>query len=221
LAVSSLTITSGSTLVVCICENSPNRLSSVVYNDGTSNYALTLRVSYIADQNSDVYIYSIDNAEAAAGGGSITITNTQVWVTSMTVYEVTGANTAGAFVKSCAAGARDTARNSGNTATTSQNDEAVIGCIGVDGSFTVNSWDGTATENVQADGTGASYIKSATKIVTSTGTYNVAATLSAKNYWVAAVATFKMASTGGYSHKVMGVTPSKVDGVTPSKVVGI
>jgi hypothetical protein len=207
---SSLTIPAGSSIIVCLGRKvDEGNASTVVYNDGATNYDLTAAVDSVGD-NRVVGIFYLDNV-AGTSNGTITVTDGgDNDLVSFTVYSVTGLVSTGSFDKQASAHARSTAPNSGNTATTSQADELVVGSIAPSQTAIV-SWDGTVTDNVQTADNGNGSIRSATKIVSSTGTYNCAATTE-KVYWGAAVATFKAASATGTNMKInIGDTFKTVD----------
>jgi len=192
---SSLTITAGATVVVCTSHRTSASISSVVYNDGSDDYALTLRSSIDNANHAYVSIYSLDNAAGSAGSGSILGTLNISDALGFVVYQIAGAAAANAFDKQAAATGRSTTPNSGTSDVTFQDDEAVIGIFGSEDSITVNSWDGTCTDNIQSRSDSSRHIQAATKIITSAAACNIAATISTKNYWAACVATFKATGT--------------------------
>ena len=216
--ISGLTVIAGSTLIACCGAFVYDRVSCV-YNDGADDYPMTLRCDE-GGGNYHSYIYSLDNVAAASGSGTVTFTvdnagqNCQI-----TLYQATGLDSAGSFDKSASAVDRDTSFDSGNTATLSQADELIVGTVYyADETATVDSWDGTVTDNIQTDNDAdQAAIASAVKIVSSTAACNCAGTLSAKEYYGAAVATFKAASApSGWTGKILGVDSANI-----AKICGV
>lgn len=187
---SGLSVTGGNTIIVITGKNySYPDGNSTIYNDGSDNYAMT-EVAYGANSSrANCVIWVLYNAPGSSGSGSITYThNNSGKDASICAYEVSGLQISG-FDKSAGAGDSSASFDSGATATTTENDELVIG--GASFSGTVSSWTGTITDGTQDSG---GHAKSAYKIVSSTGTYNSAGNLDSKDYWAAAVATFKASS---------------------------
>lgn len=202
---SSLTITSGSTIIVVAAgrlESSP----TVVYNDGTSNYSLTARSTPQTNNNRTVTVWSLDNVAAASGSGTITYQSGGSSGMSFTAYQVTGLESAGSFDKQAGATNRSTAVDTGVTATTSQADELVVGGHCQEAA-TNGTYGSDCTDNIQeVTSTGAGFVttNSGVKIVSAIGTYKYSKTIT-KDYWAAAVATFKGAAD---AHVNATATPS-------------
>ena len=214
---SGLTIVAGSTLIAC-CGNKNGDKVSCVYNDGADDYSLTLRVSGENSGSQDFHIYSLDNVAAASGSGSVTYTISGNGNQAIAVYQVTGLDSAGSIDKTASATNRNTAFDSGNTAETSQADELIVGGATQGNSTTTfDSWTGTVTDNIQTDGVGTCGLGCATKIISSAQACNAAGILSAKDYYAAAVATFKAAAApGGWTGKVLGVDSANI-----AKICGV
>jgi hypothetical protein len=198
ISVGSLTISAGSTIVAVLNLKNSYAVSSIYYNDGTNNYSMNLAIEQDYSNQADIYIYYLDNVSASSGNGAINVTvSDDCGVRVLSVYELTGTETTGSFDKSVGANVRDTSISSGNTETTSQNDEVVIGAIAFpDASTSISSWSGTVTDNVQTNDSswGDAELSTATKIISSAAAVNCAATITEKEYCAIAVATFKAAS---------------------------
>ena len=108
LSVGSLTITAGSTIIVCVSHENSNLLTSIKYNDGSDDYGMTLAVQSDYSNHSDSRIYYLDNVSAASGSGAINVVFSEDVDAGITVYEVTGLETTGSFDKSAGATDRTT-----------------------------------------------------------------------------------------------------------------
>lgn len=210
----SLTITAGNSLIVAfaVSSNATSFTLTVVYNNGTTAYPLT-GITYYRNSTSCQLFY-LDNVAPASGGGTVTAT----WVSSnkpvaISVYEVSGLIN-GSLDKETGATGRSSDPSSGATTTTSQANELVVGCIGC--ASTDGSWNGTVTDNVQSV---AGILESAIKIVSATGTYTCSKTGATKDYWAAAVATFKSLTTNIKTLNGLAYASTKtVDGLAMASV---
>lgn len=228
LEVGSLTITAGASLMVgVLMDDTGAAISSVIYNDGATDYELTAIPINVAN-NCEIWLYYLDNVAAASGSGYVRITLVSEDDIAMAVYQVTGLGTSNSLDKTATATDRATSLDSGNTATTAQNDEVCVGIIGCDSAVTVNSYDGTCNENTYHVSGPYRDLIMATKVVSSIGTYNMAITLAAKEYSAMGIATFKGYVEGSSDIKsVAGVSQAnikKVAGVAEAdikKVAGV
>lgn len=133
----------------------------------------------------------------AAGANTVTLT----WSANETagvliVTEYSGLATSNSFDVTASADGNSTAPDSGNSPTTSQNDELIVGALTLDGLKTVTAG---STYTLRSPGFERAGLED--KVVSSSGQYNADFSLSAADEWVAIVATFKAA--GGAARRLM------------------
>lgn len=142
-------------------------------------------------------IYYRENAPAISGAISWTFSSTQN--ATLTLAEYTGITISSALDVTATSTGNSSGGNTGTTATTSQTYEVAIGAISaVNSATTYSGQTNSFVEVSEANSTGgAAGSRNATvfeeKILSTTGTQTVSATLSATRQWAGAIATFKAA----------------------------
>lgn len=206
LEITSLTIAAGSSIVMGVTipaayatEYGGGGLGNVYYHNGTSSYSMTKDTYASSGSSGLTYLYHLDNVAASSGSGKVGATWTGGLGGShdlaIAAYAITGLATS-SLDKLAGATGTSTTPSSGATATTTQNDEVVIGVISAKLTATPNgTWNGTTTDNSQGSGGTADYnIHSATKILTTTGTPTSSKTGMTSSRWTAVIGTFKAAA---------------------------
>jgi len=183
---SNITIANGASIIVGGNNNGTSTPSSMTWN-GSS---LTQRWYLRNTDQSRSWVYSRHNVVGGTGNLVINfnagVNNTVVWVSEYTKIN--------SFDKTASATGNSTAPSSGATAETTQDDELLIGSVSYGSeTATVNSWgNGFSTgQNGQYSGQGMG-VAEGYKIVSTTGAYTAAATLSAGNQWSTGIATFRI-----------------------------
>jgi hypothetical protein len=185
-------------------------------------------------------IFSAHNVTALVTNNTITCTHPSVGARAMSASEFSGLLASGAKDQATSATGSGTSPSSGNTATTTQADELLIGAIGVEGpsgdSFTPGS---SYTTTVRSGTSGGNQLTNITvnpeyRIVSATAQYAATATLGTSRQWGAAIVTYKAApavatklaitSINGGSNPTAGVgfsviVQSQSGGGTPTNVV--
>lgn len=185
--------TTGSAILVVVAanNNSANRISSVTDNKGNTY----TRVQSFHQGVNDLEIWQSLNI---TGGAGHTVTGTSSGVADNVVIiaqEFLGLLTSLALDKNTATGTTGTTADSGNTATTTQADELIFGGMAEETNATISL--GSGFSNLDSDLTIASLgLGAESKIVSATGAYNATFGLGSSVNWLAAVATFKLASSG-------------------------
>lgn len=157
--------------------------------------ALTKRVQSSA-QDVTTSIWSLDNVTAATGSVVVNTADSLPASVALAVLEVTGASNPSTDKVATGNGV-GTSPSSGNTATTSQNNELLVGAVGTFGpiSHSAGSWSGSFSDG-QRVGTNAvtgldCTISEGYRIVSATGAYAAAKTGITSAPWGACILTLK------------------------------
>jgi hypothetical protein len=157
--------------------------------------------------NLRTYIFAAYDVDALTIGDTITITQTVVSSTipaarAAVVSVFRGLAPAGALEQSCVASGSGTTPSSG-AATTTQNDELLIGVVGTEGpeTDTAGTWQNSFTEGPRAGTTATTgnaeiTVSMGWQIVTSAGDYSAEKSGIASRDWAAAIAAYKTTDTG-------------------------
>jgi len=195
-ASTTLTATTGTTtlagdlIVVCIGVHTSG-VSVTGVTDGAGNtYTKDVAATH---STMDGEIWWTANATATI---AVTVTVSASADIVITVLEIGGAATSSPADVAAAAGSFGTAPASGSTATTAQADEIAIALITWQGSATLSGQTAGYTLLTEASSASPTNIQAAYQILAATGTQSYGGTLSASAAEVAAVATFKAASSG-------------------------
>ena len=191
---SSLTISGGATVVACVhSNNTAAGTPACTYNPGGGAVAMTIATGpHRGGSNCAVTIFYLDNVDAATGSGAVSGTDGSDDC-SVLVYQITGAAATSSFDKGTGASGRSTAPSSGATTTLSQADEAVVGAITI-GYQSVLTWTDPTANTQMNEPENNMQANSAAKVVSATTAQTAYGADSVKDYWSAAVATFKMAA---------------------------
>lgn len=138
-------------------------------------------------------IWYVENC--AAGANTVTVAGGTASFQELDIAEYSGAATSSPLDQTAIATSSSTAPDSGATATTSQAAELVVGLIALSGVRTV-TWGNSFTGRQSSNNTVNRQADFGDLVVSSTGAYHAAATLSSASDWVAAVATFRGAAAG-------------------------
>lgn len=174
-----------------------NLLVLAVVSDATVNTPSGWSVVNSAVDDTGTYMYTKD---AGAGeSATITVSPASSAALAMAVLEYSGMS-ASSLDKTEKAIDQSTPCSTGTTATTTQGDEVLVGMVGVNqaASRTISSWSNSFTQQFSvATGSGSSHVRLgvALRTVSSTGTYETAATLSgAQINSSGIIGTFKIAA---------------------------
>lgn len=173
-----------------------NLLVLSVVSDATVNTPSGWTVVNSAVDDTGTYMYTKD---AGAGeSATITVSPSSSAALAMAVLEYSGM-TASSLDKTQKATAQDTPVSTGTTATTAQADEVLVGMVGINqnSSRTISSWSNSFVQQFNvATGSGPSHVRLGVALLTvsSTGTYETAATLSGgQTHCSGIIGTFKIA----------------------------
>jgi hypothetical protein len=194
-ALSGVTLNTNDALLLCI--SSLNAVTSVTWNGAP------LALDATAGSTPLVYIYSLSGATAGTGNLVINGTTGAKAVTAMTVKNLA---TSSQLDKQAAQGPiTSTTPSSGATATTTQNNELLFGCVATNGPVenAEGYWGDPFKNYGLRDGTtGAGAASNVTAsshwlVVSATGAYAASKTGITSRPWSAAIATYKAAISGG------------------------
>lgn len=199
LTISGVTVATGSSLVVAVMfDNSLTEVNEVSF-DGVP-FTQTPASAPSALQECTVFLLencSGTTADVIVDFGGITV----VYVAAL-VVEVSGVVTSGATDQYVGAGGSGTSPSSGNTATTTQAKELLLGFVGTEGpgSDVAGSWSGSFSDGQYVGTTGGTASQNSTisegfRVVSSTGAYAAAKTGITSRAWAATIITMKEAST--------------------------
>jgi hypothetical protein len=191
-------VTAGNLIVVMAAQYGGTALASNSVSDNQSNtYTLIGSVtSYAGDASLKVAWYYAYNVT----GGSVTITVTAGGVPTVLALEYSGITTSDPLDKQTTANTSsgDTAISSGNTTTTAQADELILGFTAP---YAASTYMQPGTNFMLRDGytngTNMQICYSEDRVVSATGTYAATFTQEGADGYICKVATFKIAATGG------------------------
>ncbi len=154
----------------------------------------------------NVSIYSAHNVNALSSGNTITITwDASADARAASASEFSGLATSSALDKTNAGSGTGTSASSGSTSQTTQNDELLVGLVGVEGptgdTFTTGPSYSLLVRSGTSGGQAASNVtvNPEYRVVSSTGTYSASGTLGTSRNWGALIATYKMYVAGSPS----------------------
>ena len=208
-------VTSGNSLfVVVIARRSAGVDSGLSVSDGDGTYSKDVTRN---QSNTHASIHRLENA--SSGSHSITVNGVSsgTWIVSCAV-EVSGLTSA-SLDKTAAAGSVSAAPSSGATATTTDANELLIGCMAIannQASITVESLSPAWVEQVEELSV-ASHIpgEGDTRIVSATGAYTATWAAATSGAWSAVIATYKESSGGGGGGGTGSVGEGGVVGLNP------
>lgn len=183
----------GNTIIVTIASDGNNGNISVS-DTGGNTYTKDADISSGNGGGNDVRItvWSAPVTTALSAGALITVSSPNL-AKSIQAMQVSGLLTSSYVDKTATATNTGTSASSGNTITTSQSDELLVGAVGAALStlnITGASSPWTSFPQVTPGSNGTTLLTEY-QIVGSTGTYAAAGTLSASGVWSAAIVTYK------------------------------
>jgi len=196
----------GHSIIVTIAmDNSP---TGAVSCSDTAGNTYTNDVDFGQDSGTNgsrTIICAAHNVSALVNGNTITVNHPNVKASAMSANEFSGLATSSVLDKTASAGdntGTNTSPTSGNTATTTQANELLIGAIAVEGptadTFTLGASYSTLTRAGTNAGSAQDNItmNCEYQIVSATGAYHADGTMgTARNSWAAAIATYKAAAS--------------------------
>ena len=152
----------------------------------TSNSNLTQEIYYKIAAGTETSV-SCTNSTGSA--------NVVVW---LTVFEYSGMETTGVVDQTATSTGSSSTPSTGTTGTTTVADSLLIAGLYTDSDSTYSSWTNSFTEESEQTqpNPGASASGTASRIVSSTGTYSTSATATNSSSWIGQIATFKSGSGG-------------------------
>ncbi len=194
-------VAAGNTVIIAIAlDYSSSNTPPIPSCSDSKGNTYTLDVEHNQGNFMQGAICSAPVTTALVSGDTITVTHASLNATAMSANEFSGLLTSGVLDKTAkSAGIATTTPNSTATATTTQADELLFGTVSIEDPPTITFTAGAGfTALTGAGTTGASGNSNMTvypeyRIVTSTGAYSAAGTLSAASNWIAAIATYKAA----------------------------
>lgn len=187
-------VTLGNCIIVgAYCGGNSN--TCTITDTRSNSYTSTLaQINQVTDVH-QIFLHAAYNIS----GGADTVTATfggtpgnDMWIG---VWEWSGLALSAAFDKSSTATGTGTAVDSGNTATTSQADELLVGIIGFSGVGLTATPGASYTERLEIVNPSphlAGYLED--RVVSATGAYNATCTPDASHNWSAIIGTFKAAA---------------------------
>ena len=184
--------TSGNLIIVCV-DSYPSAAPTYTVTDNKSNTSAS--AVYRTQDTSRIQISYFANI-AGGASHSVTVQSTRSdGRLRVHLQEWSGLATSSPLDKTASATGYSSSPSSGNTATTAQNDEALIGFAATSAdvrNFTAGSGYTEVNEIDVVETSSDEY-----RIVTSTGDYAATFTLSATDSWRCLIATFLAAASGG------------------------
>lgn len=182
--ISSVTLETGETLVLCIYAATGNRTITTVTWNGV---ALTLDAS-ASVSSQRLWVYSLPNVTGATGNISVVLSGT---CRGVIIASSLSSAALSPFDKTANASGTSTSPSSGATSTTVQADEILLGFVG-----NPNSQGGTWSNSFNAgqaasDNTTSASASEGFLVVAATGTYTAAKTGITSSTWLAMIVTYK------------------------------
>jgi len=189
-------VTSGNTVIVTIAMNYGAGGALSCSDSSGNSYTVDLDVN-------DTFLRSVTcaahNVTALTTSDTITVSHPSVAARAVSAHEFSGLTAVSTLDRtSFAGGVFDRFPDSGNTATTSQADELLIGNISVEGPVSDGFTLGTGYTALARAGTSTAptdvTVNPEYQIVSSTGIYSSDGTLSTDRWWIALVSTYRAAT---------------------------
>lgn len=181
---SSITLTGGASLMVGAITHQSRTFASVTWGAAS----LVSDVD-IAGATNRVAIWSTHNV--TAGTNDIVVTISGAGAKGLTATQWTGLTTSSTLDKTASDSGSGTAPDSGSTATTAQDSEALVGAIGINSGSTSGTWQDSFTAGQEVVAGGFWTLKEGYKIDTAAGTRRAATTGETSANWVASIATYR------------------------------
>jgi len=194
----------GNTIIVSFVTDRASGTASLTCSDDKGNSYTTDVIKEYSSSPPNYPIAAICSAQIAAGKvpATITLSHHDAYNRVAMVHEYSGLLAAPAVDKTSSGGGNNAAPSSGATAVTTQADELVIGAVSAaDGNVSIFNSDGSFPggpfQLAQSSGSYPRALQTQYRIVSSTGAYTYAPTLTASRRWAAAVATYKGSAAAG------------------------